>query len=112
MEEEPQALVGVKLVVDADLVFSCIIRSDGGIGELMLRSSELFEPYAPELISHGLETHHDKLVSFSKLNDESVGIAKELIMARIDRVDEALISKGSSQDAEKLLGPIDAFDVP
>jgi predicted nucleic acid-binding protein len=78
----------------------------------MLRTPDLFELFAPALINHELEVHHRKLMKISKLNDEAITIAKDLIMGRIHRVDDALITASSWQDAEKLLGPIDAFDVP
>lgn len=112
VEEEPETPPGVRLVVDANLVFSCILRSDGAIGELLLRSSHLFDLYAPEFLELELTKHRERLLMISKLDEEALDVALSLVLERLTFVNESLISKASWQDAEKLLAAVDQFDIP
>jgi len=73
----------VKLVIDANLAFSCVVRSDGAIGELLLRSSQLFQLYAPELLVAELTRHRPKLQRVAKLDEQALTTASALVLARI-----------------------------
>jgi len=112
VEEEPETPPGVRLVVDANLVFSCILRSDGAIGDLLLRSSHLFELYAPDFLELELKKHRRKLLMISKLDEDALDVALSLVLDRLTFVNETLISKASWRDAEKLLSTVDQFDIP
>jgi predicted nucleic acid-binding protein len=93
VEEEPETPPGVRLVVDANLVFSCILRSDGAIGDLLLRSSHLFDLYAPEFLELELTKHRERLLRISKLDEEALDVALSLVLERLTFVNESLISK-------------------
>ena len=51
----------------ANLVFSCIVRSDGNIGDILLRSSDRYEFFAHTLLVDELEKHRTKLRKMARM---------------------------------------------
>lgn len=112
VEEEPQAAPLLKLVVDANLVFSCIVRSDGNIGEILIRSVDRFEFYAPSVLVDELEKHRTKLRKMARMSEADLDKVLAALLGNITLIDEKLWTKTSLRKAEKLLAGVDLFDVP
>lgn len=112
VEEEPQAAPLLKLVVDANLVFSCIVRSDGNIGEILIRSVDRFEFYAPVVLVDELEKHRTKLRKMARMSEADLDKVLTALLGNITLIDEKLWTKTSLRKAEKLLAGVDLFDVP
>lgn len=102
----------MNLVVDANLVFSCIVRSDGNIGEILLRSSDRFAFFAPDVLVQELERHHTKLRKMARMSDVELRSVLAAILRNITIIREPLLSKANLRKAEKLLTNVDLFDVP
>ncbi len=102
----------MKLVVDANLVFSCVVRSDGNIGELLLRSADRFECFAPTVLQEELERHRAKLRKMARMDDRSLTVTLSAILRGITMIHEPLLTKANLRKAEKLLTNVDLFDAP
>jgi predicted nucleic acid-binding protein len=62
----------VRIIVDANIIFSGILKSDGKIGDLLINSISMFKFISPDFLRIEIHRHHDKLVKISKLNLEQV----------------------------------------
>lgn len=102
----------MKLVVDANLVFSCIVRSDGHIGDILLRSADRFEFYAPDLLTEELSKHRTKLRKMARMSEAELDRVLAAILRNITLIQESLWTKTNLRKAEKLLADVDLFDVP
>jgi len=112
VEEEPQAAPLLKLVVDANLVFSCIVRSDGNIGEVLIRSADRFEFFAPSVLQDELERHRTELRKMARMSEADLGKVLTALLGNITLIDEKLWTKTNLRKAEKLLDGVDLLDVP
>lgn len=57
----------MKIVVDANIVFSGILNSNGKIGDLLINSGKVFSFIAPDFLRTEIYNHHNKLVKMSNL---------------------------------------------
>lgn len=112
VEEEPQAAPLLKLVLDANLIFSCIVRSDGNIGEILIRSADRFEFYAPSVLADELEKHRAKLRKMARMTEADLDKVQAALLGNIKLIDEKLWTRSNLLKAEKLLTGVDLFDVP
>jgi predicted nucleic acid-binding protein len=60
----------VKLVVDANIVFSGLLNSDGVVGDVFYNSRPPLDLYAPELLREEIAEHRTKLVKLSKRSSD------------------------------------------
>ena len=58
----------MKIVVDTNIVFSALLKSNSPIVDILLTPRHL-EFYAPELLKQELNTYSDKIRKYSKLTD-------------------------------------------
>ena len=62
----------MKIVVDANIIFSGILNSNGKIGDLLINSGKFFSFIAPDFLRTEIYNHHEKLVRMSNLTLEQV----------------------------------------
>jgi predicted nucleic acid-binding protein len=55
----------VRIIVDANIVFSGILRSDGKIGDLLINSGSIFKFISPDFLRKEIQRHHEKLIQIS-----------------------------------------------
>lgn len=70
----------MKIIVDANIVFSGILNSNGKIGDLLINSEKHFNFIAPEFLRHEIKDKHKKLRSISGLNIEQIHEAEYLVV--------------------------------
>jgi predicted nucleic acid-binding protein len=101
----------VIIIVDANIVFSGILKSEGKIGDLLINSGGIFKFVAPDFLRIEIQRHHDKLVKISKLTLEQILEAEFQICKSINFISDEQISKSNWDFAEKLVFDIDKKDV-
>jgi predicted nucleic acid-binding protein len=81
----------VKIIVDANIVFSGILNSNGKIGDLLINSKKYFSFIAPEFLRYEIKDKYEKLRSISGLNIEQIIEAEYLICKDITFISEEQI---------------------
>ena len=101
----------MKIVVDTNIVFSALIKSDSAIAEIIIYSQKKYKFFSSEFLLVELNNHHEKLKKASNLNDEQIGIARYRLFKYIDFLSLELIPKACWIKAEKLVSDIDPDDI-
>lgn len=101
----------MRIIVDANIVFSGILKTDGKIGDLLINSRGIFKFVAPDFLRIEIRRHHDKLVKISKVTIEQVLEAEFQICKSINFISDEQISKVNWDLAEELVFDIDKKDV-
>lgn len=100
----------MKLIVDANIIFSGILNSNGKIGDLLINSNKFIELIAPDFLRLEIYNHYPKLCKISKMSEEQVREAEFQIYKGIKFISEEQIKLGAWKDAEKLVSDIDPKD--
>ena len=100
----------MKIVVDTNIVFSCILNSSGKIGKILLHSRSHFQFYTCNFLQVELLKHHEKLRRLTKLPEAHLVELKNLVSSNITFIDENLLPLKVLQTAESLLESIDIND--
>ena len=100
----------MKLIVDANIIFSGILNSNGKIGDLLINSNKFIELIAPDFLRLEIYNHYSKLCKISKMSEEQVREAEFQIYKGIKFISEEQIKLGAWKDAEKLVSDIDPKD--
>ncbi|GHV12364.1 hypothetical protein FACS1894162_8410 [Bacteroidia bacterium] len=101
----------MKIVVDANIVFSGILNSNGKIGDLLINSDKFCSFIAPDFLRTEIYNHHNKLVKISKLTLEQVLEAEYQIYKSIVFISEEQISPENWLFANNLVSDVDPEDV-
>lgn len=100
----------MKVVVDANIVFSCILNSGGTIGHLLLNNSKV-DFYAPDFLCTEIEKHRAKLLRLSKLKPADLDTSLRATFDAITFMSEAVVSEKHRKRAMALTNAVDEFDV-
>jgi len=109
--EKSTPLSEMKIVVDANIVFSSILNSNGKIGDLIINSNRIFTFIAPDFLRTEIYSHYDKLIEISHLRLEQILESEYQIYKSITFISEEQISLESWQFADSLVSDIDPKDV-
>lgn len=101
----------MKVVVDTNIVFSGLLRTNGKIGDLLMNSEGLIEFHACDVLRAELTKHRLKLLEFSSLSDLQLDQAEYQILKRINFTNESLIPFEFWMKAVNLVRDIDMNDV-
>jgi predicted nucleic acid-binding protein len=101
----------VKIVVDANIVFSGILNSNGKIGDLLINSKNRFNFIAPEFLRYEIKDKYARLQSISNLKIEQVMEAEYQMCKDITFISEEQISEKYWKDAYDLVFDIDMKDI-
>ena len=101
----------MKIVVDANIVFSGILNSNGKIGDLLINSYPFFSFIAPDFLRTEIYNHYDKLLKISNLTLSQLLEAEYHIYKSITFVSEEQISEESWLFANELVSDIDPKDI-
>ena len=97
----------MKIVVDANIVFSGILNSNGKIGDLLINSGKVFSFIAPDFLRTEIYNHHNKLVKMSNLTLEQILESEYQICKSIVFISEEQVDEKSWQFASELVYDID-----
>jgi predicted nucleic acid-binding protein len=100
-----------KIIVDTNIIFSCILNTQGNIGDLIFNSEAVFVFYSNDYMRFEIRKHWTKLKKISKLNDGQMETAYDKLLARLTFINEELIPTEIWRKAEQLVEDIDQDDI-
>ncbi|MCL2860779.1 MAG: PIN domain-containing protein [Oscillospiraceae bacterium] len=100
----------MKIVVDANIIFSGILNSNGKIGDLLINSDKFFSFIAPDFLRTEIYSHYGKLIKISGLTLAQILESEYQIYKSITFISEAQISLENWQFANNLVSDIDPKD--
>jgi predicted nucleic acid-binding protein len=101
----------VRIILDANIVFSGILNSNGKIGDLLINSKKHFNFIAPDFLRAEISKHHVRLCKISGMNSEQLREAEFQIYNDITFISEEQIKQSHWLAAEKLVADIDPNDI-
>jgi predicted nucleic acid-binding protein len=99
-----------KIIVDTNIIFSCLLNSHGSIGDLIFNSENIFVFYSNQYMQFEIRKHWNKLKQISKLTDNQLEIAYDKMMTKLIFINEELIPQPVWEKAESLVADIDLDD--
>jgi predicted nucleic acid-binding protein len=100
----------VKIIVDANIVFSGILNSNGKIGYLLINSGNKIDFIAPEFLRKEIYNHYPRLSKISGLTLDQIREAEYQICKDIHFISEEQIPHPVWMRANKLAVEIDPKD--
>ena len=102
----------MKIIVDANIVFSAILNTDGKIGDLLINSNKLITFIAPDFLRKEITKHQAKMLKISKMNLDQIKESEFLIFKNITFISEEQVKPSIWQNAFQLVHDIDPNDTP
>ena len=102
----------MKVIVDANIVFSAILNTNGKIGDLLINSSKHFEFIAPDFLRSEIRKHHSRICKISGLTPEQLEETEFQVYKDITFISEEQIKLSSWIAAAKMVNDIDPKDTP
>lgn len=99
-----------KIIIDTNIIFSCLLNSQGIIGDLIFNSDSIFEFYSNQYMRFEINKHWNKLKKVSKLTDLELETAYDKMLTKFTFINEELISQTNWEKAEALVANIDLDD--
>jgi predicted nucleic acid-binding protein len=100
----------VRFIVDANMVFSGILNTNGKIGDLLINSKPYFTFIAPDFLRTEIRNHYPRLVKISGLTIEEVQEAEFHLYKDITFISEEQIKISNWIAADKLVLDVDPKD--
>ena len=100
----------MKIIVDANIIFSAILNSNGKIGDLLINSDDYFAFIAPEFLRLEIAKHYKKLSKISGLSIDNIKKSERIITQKISFIAPEIINKSIWNSAAKLVEDIDPND--
>ena len=99
----------MKVVVDTNIIFSALLKSDSWFAETLFLSTPTY--YLPRFSIVELFKHKDKLLSQSSLNEEELLETLHLLLKQVQFINEEIISTGRLIEAYHLCKDVDPKDM-
>lgn len=100
-----------KIIVDTNIIFSCLLNSQGTIGDLIFNSENIFRFYSNQYMLFEIRKHWNKLIIISKLTDRELETAYSKILTKLIFINEEIIPQSVWEKAEILVADIDSDDI-
>ena len=100
----------MRFIIDANMVFSGILNTNGKIGDLLINSKPYFTFIAPEFLRTEIRTHYPRLIKISGLTIEEVQEAEFHLYKDIRFISEEQIKISNWIAADSLVADIDSKD--
>jgi predicted nucleic acid-binding protein len=102
----------VKVIVDANIVFSAILNTNGKIGYLLLNSTSLIEYVAPEYMIYEVKKYFSKIERITNKPTEDIEMIYASIVKNVQLISEYGIPFQHWIAAEEIVSDIDSKDTP
>ena len=102
----------MKVIVDANIVFSAILNTDSKIGYLLLNSVGIIEFVAPAYMSHEIKKYYPKIEKLTGKTHPEVAHIHSKVTANIVVISEDAVPSESWSRAENMVFDIDQKDTP
>ena len=100
----------MRVIVDANIVFSGILNSNGKIGDLRINSEKHFDFIAPDFLRSEIYKHYQRLSKISGLKIDQIREAEFQICKDMKFISEEQIKEATWIAAVKLVADIDPKD--
>ena len=100
----------MRLVVDANILISCLIKLEGRIAELYLNPTRPLEFLAPERLMAELTLHRPKIMRITGASPERQAELEELLLSQLTIVPNSRIRSAHWERAFDLVKDIDEDD--
>lgn len=100
----------MRFIVDANIVFSGILNTNGKIGDLLINSKAYFDFIAPDFLRSEIRNHYSRLIKISGLTIDEVQEAEFQLYKDIVFISEEQIKISHWISAEALVADIDPKD--
>lgn len=100
----------MRVIVDANIVFSGILNSNGKIGDLLINSKKTLEFIAPDFLRAEIRRHYSKLSKISHMTLDEIRESEFQVCKDIIFISEEQIKKSTWLSAMKLVSDIDPND--
>ncbi|MEQ9099943.1 MAG: PIN domain-containing protein [Imperialibacter sp.] len=101
----------MKIIVDANIVFSGILNSSGNIGRLLIHSKGILEFYSSEYLLVEIESHFPKLLKLTDLGSDELSELIATVTRDITFLSDSFLSKSALKSAYDIVKDIDADDL-
>jgi predicted nucleic acid-binding protein len=101
----------VRIVVDANIVFSGILNTNGRIGDLLMNSNAVFDFIAPHFLRSEIQKNYSKLARISKMTLHDIHESEFQVYSNIEFISEEQIKISTLLAAEKLVADVDIKDI-
>lgn len=101
----------MKIIVDANIVFSGILNANGRIGDMLINNSADNMFISPEFLRSEISNHYTKLVKISKRTLPQIIESEYRLCKHVNFISEEQIAHVHWQEANKLVFDIDPNDV-
>ena len=102
----------MRIIVDANIVFSAILNTNSRIADLLMNSKGIFDFVAPDFLLTGTKKYHKKISSISKMTITEVQHVENNVTKPITFLSAIHISESFWLKAEQLAFDIDPKDTP
>lgn len=102
----------MRIIVDANIVFSAILNTNSKIADLLLNSEGTFDFLAPQYLQTELRKYHSKISMISKMPLEEIETIEQKVTKPIRFMSEIHIPEEVWIFAEDLTKDIDDKDIP
>lgn len=102
----------MRIIVDANIIFSAILNTNSLIADLLLNSIGIFDFLAPEYLQKELKKYHSKISSISKMTLKEIEIVEFKITKPVIFMSGFHIPGAIWIQAEELVKDIDDKDTP
>lgn len=102
----------MRIIVDANIVFSAILNTNGKIADILINSGSKHHFIAPDFLRKEIRKHHSKLAKLSKLSLRQIEDIEFLVCNDVQFISEEQIKESSWISADKLVSDVDANDTP
>ncbi len=100
-----------KIIVDTNIIFSCLLNTHGTIGDLIFNSDTVLDFYSNEYMRYEIRKHWQRLRKISTLTDAELETALDKILTKVTFINEDLIPEVIWEKAEILVAGIDIDDI-
>ncbi len=111
VDEKQKTIYQVKFIVDANIVFSGILNTNGKIADLLINSEEYFDFIAPDFLRSEIHKHYHRLAKISGLTVRQIQESEFFLYRNITFISPEQIPTQTWIDSEKLVFDVDPNDV-
>jgi predicted nucleic acid-binding protein len=102
----------VRIIVDANIVFSAILNTNSKIADILMNSNKIFDFIAPDYLQIELRKYHFKISKISNLTVREIENIERKITKPIVFMSGIHIPENKWIIAEKMVVDIDSKDTP
>lgn len=99
-----------KVIVDTNIIFSCLLNSQGTIGDLIFNSETVLDFYSNQYMLYEIRKHWERLKKISKLTDLELQTSYDKLLTKLTFINEQLIPENIWRTSETLVADIDIDD--